>query len=127
MHWQYKKSIQQNLFCSLSTQDFFLQGCDDSFRSEDYCFACGSNRKHHVSSGVSLLLRNLLPLSDVLMKSPEVPTYVSFCSDVSIMRYQMLTHAMYVQHIEKYIYCDNLLQKFQPLMQFGPHISFCHF
>jgi hypothetical protein len=24
-------------------------------------------------------------------------------------------------------YCDNILQKFQPLKHFVPHISFCHF
>jgi len=24
-------------------------------------------------------------------------------------------------------YCDNFLQKFYPLMQFGSQISFCHF
>jgi hypothetical protein len=43
------------------------------------------------------------------------------------LRYQMLTHAAYVQHIEEHVYCDNFLQKFQPLMRFGPQFSFCHF
>ena len=41
-------------------------------------------RKHHVSSCVSLLLRNLLSLSVILMRSPEVPSHVSVCSDISI-------------------------------------------
>ena len=64
---QKKTNVQQNLFFPLSTWNFFLRGCDDGFHSEDCCFVCGSNRKHHVSPCASLLLRNLSTLSVILM------------------------------------------------------------
>ena len=81
-------------------------------------FFCGS-------SPVIMLLMNLLSSLAVLMRSPEMLVCVPFVQVPAFKipnadeRETCSTH-----HAE---YCDNFLQKFQPLMQFGPQISFCHF
>ena len=50
---------------------------------------------------------------------------VSFCSGISIWATNDdKKRACSIHHEE---YCDNFRQKFQPLMQSAPKISFCHF
>jgi hypothetical protein len=50
----------------------------------------------------------------------DAPSYY-FLFERQHAKYQLLTNAAQVQHIIK------ILHKFQPLMQFGPQISICHF
>ena len=69
-------------------------------------FFCISNKKHHASSPVITLLRKSLSFSALEVANVEKR---GACS---------------ADHEE---YCDNFLQKFHPLIQFGPQIYFCHF
>ena len=50
---------------------------------------------------------------------------VYFCSGISIQATSDDKKGACSIHREEY--CDNFQQKFQPLMQFAPQISFCHF
>jgi hypothetical protein len=59
------------------------------------------------------------------MRSPEMLICVPFCSGASIQDTNVDEHETRSTHHAEY--CDNFLQKFQSLMQFGPQYSFCHF
>jgi hypothetical protein len=77
--------LQYKFPLPLSIQNFLLQGDgNDYFHSEDCCFVCGPYTKHHVASPVITLLRNLLSLSAISMRSLVMFIHVSLCSCASI-------------------------------------------
>jgi len=72
-----------------------------------------------------MLLGNLLSLSSISSRSPKILVCVPSFSDVSMGDTKCGKRgACSTGHEE---YCDNFIQKIQPLTQFGPQISYCHF
>ena len=94
------------------------------FHSEDCCFVCGSYKKHHVSSPLSML-RTLLSFTNHIKEVTRNAHLCFFLFRHQHSRYQRWKKKSCSIHHEEY--CDDFRQKFQPLMQFGPQISFCHF
>jgi len=86
---------------------------DDDFYSY-WRSACRSYRKHHVSSPVILFLRNLLSLPEISIISPEIliRVFFHFRASASEVPNADESSACSTCHEE---YCDDLLQKFQPL------------
>ena len=94
-----KKAYSITFPLSLSTQNLLPQVDGDYFHSEDCCFVCGSYKKHHVSSPVNMLLRNLLSF---ISHIEEVTGNAHSCFFVFVhqhSKYQMLTNVAHVQHI----------------------------
>jgi hypothetical protein len=72
-----------------------------------------------------MLLGILLSLSAISMRTPKILVCGPSFSDVSMGDTKGCKRgACSARHEE---YCDNFIQEFQPLMQFGPQISYCHF
>ena len=67
-----------------STRTLLLRRGDSDFHSDECCLVFGSYNKHHLSSPVTMLLRNPLSLSVKSMRSPEMLIRVFLCSGVHI-------------------------------------------
>ena len=120
-----KKTSSITFPLSLLTWNFLLwDGGGDDFQSEDCHFVCASYRKHHVLSPVIMLLTNFLSLSAILMRSPKMLVFL-FVQAPAFEVLNVDKQGACSTHRDEY--CDNFLQKFYSLMQFGSQISFCHF
>lgn len=69
--------------------------------------------------------RNLLSLSDIWMMSPEMLIHVSLLFGRQPSRFQKMTNTAHVQHTMKNTVTISH-RNFQPVMQFGSQISYCH-
>lgn len=71
-----------------------------------------------------VLLQSLLSLSVIPTRSPEMFMRVSFARSSAFEVSHVRKHGGRSTHQEEYR--NNFIQKCQPLMPFGPHISFSH-
>jgi hypothetical protein len=67
-----RNSSRMTLYFELSCQRFLLLGNDDNFRVANCRCSRGSHRKHNVSSPAVISLRNIPPLSGLVIRSLQV-------------------------------------------------------